>query len=110
MEGIKIFRLLSLTILLIPLMTTQSFAKEENIIAGKTRFETAVEISKTWKTSKEVILVNSTATSDMLCATTLASQKHCPILLTYENTIEKTTINMVFVLFQSNPFTSSLLW
>ena len=95
MEGIKIFRLLSLTILLIPLMTTQSFAKEENIIAGETRFETALEISKTWKTSKEVILVNSTATSDMLCATTLASQKHCPILLTYENTIGKTTIKEI---------------
>ncbi|WP_438650544.1 cell wall-binding repeat-containing protein [Romboutsia sp.] len=58
---------------------------DKNIIAGNTPTETAIEISKNWQQSEEVVLVNSKAKSDLLCATVLASQINCPILLAEEN-------------------------
>ena len=73
-------------------MTTNVFSQEKAIIAGENRFETSIEISKSWETSKNVILVNSSATSDMLCATVLSSQIDCPILLTNKEEINQDTI------------------
>lgn len=90
----KIFRFLFLSIIISILTTNQTFAGElnnQNIIAGNDRFETAVEISRKFKSSNDIILVNSTSTPDMLCATSLASQKNCPILLVKENFPGKTT-------------------
>ncbi|MGX4598564.1 cell wall-binding repeat-containing protein [Faecalimicrobium sp. JNUCC 81] len=90
----KIFRFLSVSIIISILITNHIFANEmnnQNIIAGKDRFETAVEISKELKSSNNVILVNSKSISDMLCATSLASQNNCPILLVKENTLGKIT-------------------
>lgn len=90
----KIFRFLGLSIIISILITNHTFADElnnQNIIAGNDRFETAVEISKNLKSSNDVILVNSKSIPDMLCATSLASQKNCPILLVKENTIGKIT-------------------
>lgn len=76
-------------------MVTNAFCEEKSIIAGDDRFETAIEISKSWKTSQEAILVNSTATSDLLCATVLSSQIDYPILLTNKNKINESTSNEI---------------
>lgn len=75
--------------------TTNVFGEEKNILAGEDRFETAITISNSWKKSQEAILVNSTATSDLLCATVLSSQIDCPILLTDKNKINESTINEI---------------
>ena len=77
------------------MMTTNVFGEEKNILAGEDRFETAITISNSWKKSQEAILVNSTATSDLLCATVLSSQIDCPILLTDKNKINESTINEI---------------
>ncbi|MBQ9013220.1 MAG: cell wall-binding repeat-containing protein, partial [Bacilli bacterium] len=74
------------------LITTNVFSVENNILAGENKFETSIEISKSWKTSKEAILVNSSATSDMLCAAVLSSQIDCPILLTNKEKINDNII------------------
>lgn len=90
----KIKKLL-IVLLIIILHTTYSLAENKNIIAGETRLETAIEISKKFNKSEKVILVNSTSSSDILCSTSLASQKNCPILLIEENKIQTSVINEI---------------
>lgn len=90
----NIIKSISTIILVATMMTTNVFC-EENILAGEDRFETAIKISNSWKKSQEAILVNSTATSDLLCATVLSSQIDCPILLTNKNKINESTINEI---------------
>lgn len=91
----NIIKSISSIIIVATLITTNAFCNEKSIIAGEDRFETAIEISKSWKTSQEAILVNSTAESDLLCATVLASQIDCPILLTDKNNINEPTSNEI---------------
>ena len=91
----NIIKSISSIIIIATLITTNAFCNEKSIIAGEDRFETAIEISKSWKTSQEAILVNSTAESDLLCATVLASQIDCPILLTDKNNINEPTSNEI---------------
>lgn len=91
----NIIKSISSIIIVATLITTNAFCNEKSIIAGEDRFETAIEISKSWKTSQEAILVNSTAESDLLCATVLASQIDCPILLTNKNNINESTNNEI---------------
>ena len=91
----NIIKSISSIIIIATLITTNAFCNEKSIIAGEDRFETAIEISKSWKTSQEAILVNSTAESDLLCATVLASQIDCPILLTDKNNINESTNNEI---------------
>ena len=91
----NIIKSISSIIIVATLITTNAFCNEKSIIAGEDRFETAIEISKSWKTSREAILVNSIAESDLLCATVLASQIDCPILLTDKNNINEPTSNEI---------------
>lgn len=91
----NIIKSISSIIIVATLITTNAFCNEKSIIAGEDRFETAIEISKSWKTSQEAIIVNSTAESDLLCATVLASQIDCPILLTNKNNINESTNNEI---------------
>ena len=91
----NIIKSISSIIIIATLITTNAFCNEKSIIAGEDRFETAIEISKSWKTSREAILVNSIAESDLLCATVLASQIDCPILLTDKNNINEPTSNEI---------------
>ncbi|WP_330638691.1 cell wall-binding repeat-containing protein [Romboutsia hominis] len=64
-------------------------------MGGENRFETSIEISKNFKISKEVIIVNSKSIPDMLCASILASQINSPILLTKYNKIDNKTIEEI---------------
>lgn len=91
----NIIKSISSIIIIATLITTNAFCNEKSIIAGEDRFETAIEISKSWKTSREAILVNLIAESDLLCATVLASQIDCPILLTDKNNINEPTSNEI---------------
>lgn len=87
----KLLSILTLSTLLIPNYTYAT----DYILAGEDRFETAIEISKNWNTSKEIVIANSTASSDVLCATVLASQLDCPILLTNKENINKNTLKEI---------------
>ena len=62
-------------------------------LVGKTRYSTAVEISKLgWETSETVYLVNGWAIADGLTATPLASANDAPILLTTKDSIPAETM------------------
>ena len=62
-------------------------------LVGKTRYSTAVEISKLgWETSETVYLVNGWAIADGLTATPLASANDAPILLTTKDAIPAETM------------------
>ena len=87
----KLLSILMLSTLLIPSYTYAT----DYILAGKDRFETAIEISKNWNTSKEIVIANSTASSDVLCATVLASQLDCPILLTNKNNLNNNALKEI---------------
>ncbi|MDB8821315.1 cell wall-binding repeat-containing protein [Peptostreptococcus anaerobius] len=64
-------------------ITSKNKVSGENIIAGSNRYKTAVEISKKgWTNSENVVLVNSKSMPDALTATSLASLKSAPILIT----------------------------
>lgn len=64
----------------------------EKKIIGNSRYETAAKISQsTFKTAENVVIVNSKAISDGLCATPLAKQKNAPILLTDDNKLDDKT-------------------
>lgn len=94
-KGVKaIKKLLSILMLSTLLMPNYTYATDY-ILAGKDRFETAIEISKNWNTSKEIVIANSTASSDVLCATVLASQLDCPILLTNKNNLDNNTLKEI---------------
>jgi putative cell wall-binding protein len=63
-------------------------------LIGDTRYETAVEVSKTgWETAFSVLLVNAFAIVDGLTATPLASAKNAPILLTAADSIPQSTLD-----------------
>ncbi|NMS89597.1 cell surface protein [Clostridioides difficile] len=65
--------------------------KQERLI-GKTRYETAVEVSKLgWVQSKTAILVNGNSIQSALCANPFAILKNAPILLVNSNSIESST-------------------
>lgn len=62
-------------------------------LVGKTRYTTAVEISKKgWSASDTVFLVNGWAIADGLTATPLASAKNAPILLAGANSLSEETM------------------
>ncbi|UOE55148.1 Ig-like domain-containing protein [Cytobacillus oceanisediminis] len=62
-------------------------------LVGKTRYITAVEISKKgWSASDTVFLVNGWAIADGLTATPLASAKNAPILLAGANSLSEETM------------------
>ena len=65
-------------------------------LVGKTRYSTAVEISKLgWETSETVYLVNGWAIADGLTATPLASANDAPILLTTKDSIPTETMTEI---------------
>ncbi|GAA0127471.1 hypothetical protein UT300019_33760 [Clostridium sp. CTA-19] len=65
---------------------------KEKILAGETRYESAVAVSKEgWETSENAILVNSTALVDALAATPYAKMKNAPILLTEKDNLTEAT-------------------
>lgn len=65
-------------------------------LVGKTRFTTAVEISRMgWEKSNTVFLVNGWAIADGLTATPLASAYDAPILLTWQNSIPVETMEEI---------------
>lgn len=65
--------------------------KQERLI-GKTRYETAVEVSKLgWVQSKTAIIVNGNSIQSALCANPFAKLKNAPILLVNNNSIESST-------------------
>lgn len=77
-----------------------AFAAENNKIisehlAGKTRFETAIEISNKFNNTDTVILINSTAISDAIAVAPLAKMKNAPILLTEKNELNEVTMNQI---------------
>ncbi|MBU5227226.1 leucine-rich repeat protein [Clostridium senegalense] len=77
-----------------------AFAAENNKIisehlAGKTRFETAIEISNKFNNTDTVILINSTAISDAIAVAPLAKMKNAPILLTEKNALNEVTMNQI---------------
>lgn len=65
--------------------------KQERLI-GKTRYETAVEVSKLgWVQSKTAIIVNGNSIQSALCANPFAKLKNAPILLVNNNSLENST-------------------
>ena len=65
-------------------------------LVGKTRFTTAVEISRMgWEKADTVLLVNGWAMADGLTATPLASAYNAPILLTRLNSIPEETMEEI---------------
>ena len=64
----------------------ESADAEDEILAGRTRFETAIEVSKkaypTGTTADSIVLVNRDAVVDGLAAAPFAAVKNAPILLT----------------------------
>lgn len=91
MKNIKIV----LLILIVTLTTPLEIFAENNTLSGDNRFGTAIKISNTYKQSKEIILVNSNAISDVLCATSLASTKNIPILLTNKSKLNEDTLKEI---------------
>lgn len=72
-----------------------SIFASSDVIAGECRFETAIEVARDWVRSEDVVVVNSNAPYDMLCASVLASQLKCPILLTYKDFVDNNTLNEI---------------
>lgn len=65
-------------------------------LVGKTRYTTAVEISKKgWSASDTIFLVNGWAIADGLTATPLASAKNAPILLAATNSLPEETMSEI---------------
>lgn len=91
MKNIKII----LLILIVTLTTPLEILAENNTLSGDNRFDTAIKISNTYQQSKEIILVNSNAISDVLCATSLASTKNIPILLTNKSKLNEDTLKEI---------------
>lgn len=91
MKNIKII----LLILIVSLITPLEVFAQDNTLAGQNRFDTAIKISNTYQYSKEVILVNSNAIQDVLCATSLASSKNIPILLTDKSKLNENTLKEI---------------
>ncbi|MCC0660500.1 cell wall-binding repeat-containing protein [Clostridioides sp. ZZV14-6154] len=68
-----------------------NLTKQERLI-GKTRYETAVEVSKVgWVQSKTAIIVNGNSIQSALCSNPFAKLKNAPILLVNNNSIESST-------------------
>lgn len=68
----------------------------QNNLTGEDRFETATKISKEgFDKSQNVVIVNSNAIADGLCATPFAKLKDAPILLSDENKLNDKTINEI---------------
>ncbi|MGL4731158.1 MAG: cell wall-binding repeat-containing protein [Clostridium sp.] len=64
----------------------------EKILAGNSRYESAIEVSKSgWRSSENVVLVNGVASADALTATPYAKMKNAPILLTEKEVLTKAT-------------------
>ena len=94
MKNIKIILLILIVSLIIPL---EVFA-QDNTLTGQNRFDTAIKISNTYQYSKEVIVVNSNAIQDVLCATSLASSKNIPILLIDKSKLNENTLKEIIKL------------
>lgn len=76
--------------------TSSSVMNSVNRISGKTRFDTAAEISKNgWKTSQTVIIANSHNFADALAGVPLAVNMNAPILLTRTDKLEDATIKEI---------------
>ncbi len=91
MKNIKII----LLILIVSLITPIEVFAQDNTLAGQNRFDTAIKISNTYQYSKEVIVVNSNAIQDVLCATSLASSKNIPILLIDKSKLNENTLKEI---------------
>jgi putative cell wall-binding protein len=62
-------------------------------VAGESRIETAIEISKTgWESSQTVILARADHPADALAAASLSGAYEAPILLTYTNSLPNSVI------------------
>ncbi len=99
----KIFMLL--ITLLVLFVSSISYAEEYDIerISGKTRFETAVEISRhEFRSSDTVILVNGYSFPDGICGTVLAAKYSAPILLSSAYKIPDCTKNEIIRLGAKN--------
>ncbi len=93
-KGVKNIKII-LLILIVTLNTPLEILAENNTLSGDNRFDTAIKISNTYQQSKEIILVNSNAISDVLCATSLASTKNIPILLTNKSKLNEDTLKEI---------------
>ncbi|MGL4731322.1 MAG: cell wall-binding repeat-containing protein [Clostridium sp.] len=70
---------------------TNSVIKEK-ILAGNTRYESAIAVSESgWTSADNVILVNGTSLVDALSATPFAKVKNAPILLTQKDGLNENT-------------------
>ena len=63
----------------------------ENILSGKNRYLTAVEVSKRWNRVDKVVLVNSNSIVDALSVTPYAKLIDAPILLTEKENLNSIT-------------------
>ena len=64
----------------------------ENKLIGVNRYQTAIKISNNgWKSSDNVVIVNSNSIVDALSATPFARMKNAPILLTQNNNLNPET-------------------
>ncbi|MGD6803427.1 S8 family serine peptidase [Rossellomorea vietnamensis] len=74
-------------------VTVQDKKPQLQEVIGKTRYSTAVEVSKQgWEKSNTVFLVNGGAIADGLTATPLASAHDAPILLTQKDQVPAETL------------------
>ena len=65
---------------------------KEKLLAGQSRYESAIEVSKSgWSYSDNVVLVNGAALPDALAATPYARMKDSPILLTERDKLTTST-------------------
>lgn len=65
---------------------------KEKLLAGQSRYESAIEVSKSgWSYSDNVVLVNGAALPDALAATPYARMKDAPILLTERDKLTTST-------------------
>lgn len=92
----KKVRVLVLVILLLALLTTTGFAFYKTRVQGKTREQTAVEISKgLYKYADTVIIVNGRNYPDALSGSLLSKVENAPILFVDSNRVTTTTINEI---------------
>lgn len=94
----KCFNLIIITILILMLAPVKDVQAATNIkrLAGSTRYETAIEISKSgWATSDNIVLATGENFSDSLCATPLAKQLNAPILLSPKSMFSKGLLDEV---------------
>lgn len=74
-----------------------------DVVAGKDRYATAIEIAKESGLKDNIVIVNSGKIVDGLAATPFAKLKGAPILLASDTEIPKETIDYIKTVIKSNP-------